>query len=406
MSSSTLPHAPRHFDYIDAVRGIAFLGVLLVHSAEACGKSDSSLFMQGAYGVQLFFLASAITLCNSMASRHEANREGCLKFYLRRIFRIAPLFWLSMVFYWSVPDVIPRIWLTQWAPEGIHPSYFVLTAFFIHGWHPYTFNSIVPGGWSIAVEMTFYLLFPLCFYYITNLRKAVLWILAAIILLRLDVHFFWPFSRWAWPDVQDPMALSFFHDRWFPYQFPVFLIGIFTYFLMKVPEFSKISRSRFWSCCLFLFCAMILLSIWHHGSSGFVPDHLVVTLAMAGIIFSLAGNAIPYAVNPLICHLGKLSYSCYLTHFAALGIVLRILTAVLHNHITLQKPGVITLITPGTLANFGLFVLTIVATLILTVLFSSLTYRFVELPGISLGKWIIRRISNRHKMPFSSTNLL
>ena len=34
------------------------------------------------------------------------------------------------------------------------------TAFFLHGLHPEAINSVIPGGWSIAVEMTFYLFFP------------------------------------------------------------------------------------------------------------------------------------------------------------------------------------------------------------------------------------------------------
>jgi len=34
------------------------------------------------------------------------------------------------------------------------------TALFVHGFHPQTINSVVPGGWSIAVEMTFYAVFP------------------------------------------------------------------------------------------------------------------------------------------------------------------------------------------------------------------------------------------------------
>jgi hypothetical protein len=53
------------------------------------------------------------------------------------------------------PNVMPAFWLSKWALAGVHTSYFVLTALFLHGWNPYTFNSIVPGGWSIAVEMTF-----------------------------------------------------------------------------------------------------------------------------------------------------------------------------------------------------------------------------------------------------------
>ena len=34
------------------------------------------------------------------------------------------------------------------------------TIFLLHGFWPNTINSIVPGGWSIADEVIFYILFP------------------------------------------------------------------------------------------------------------------------------------------------------------------------------------------------------------------------------------------------------
>ncbi len=61
----------KKLDYIDALRGLAILGVIMVHSI-----SDSNLpfiveriFGQGARGVQLFYLASAFTLFLSFSNR-------------------------------------------------------------------------------------------------------------------------------------------------------------------------------------------------------------------------------------------------------------------------------------------------------------------------------------------------
>lgn len=43
---------------------------------------------------------------------------------------------------------------------------------FTNGWNPQWINSIVPGGWSVAVEMTFYLVVPFIFKAIDNIKKA------------------------------------------------------------------------------------------------------------------------------------------------------------------------------------------------------------------------------------------
>ena len=49
----------------------------------------------------------------------------------------------------------------MWAPNGVEWYYVPLTALFLNGYHPEMVTSVVPGGWSIVVEMTFYLVLPL-----------------------------------------------------------------------------------------------------------------------------------------------------------------------------------------------------------------------------------------------------
>ena len=50
----------------------------------------------------------------------------------------------------------------------------VLTFFFLHSSSVTAYNSVVPGGWSIAVEMQFYLLFPLLIYLFRRRNGATL----------------------------------------------------------------------------------------------------------------------------------------------------------------------------------------------------------------------------------------
>lgn len=89
----------RQYDYIDIVRGVAILGVIAVHSHQGIKNLStpiSWIFNYGQLGVQLFFIASALTLCLSTRERDETSPYY---FYIRRYFRIAPLYYFAIFLY-------------------------------------------------------------------------------------------------------------------------------------------------------------------------------------------------------------------------------------------------------------------------------------------------------------------
>jgi peptidoglycan/LPS O-acetylase OafA/YrhL len=87
--------------------------VIAVHSSQYFDDLPigvRALADQGARGVQLFFVASAMTLCMSWHSRND----GALPFYIRRFFRIAPMYYLSIpLFLWD-RGFGPSILRTRW----------------------------------------------------------------------------------------------------------------------------------------------------------------------------------------------------------------------------------------------------------------------------------------------------
>ena len=392
-TSDQKPQEPRHFDYVDGVRGLAFLAVLTVHASNTVGPFRGKDLLQGGYGVQLFFLASAITLCNSMAVRQKNDRFPILDFYIRRLFRIAPLFWCAMIFYWALPSVMPAFWLGQWAPAGVHASYFVLTAFFLHGWYPYTFNNIVPGGWSIAVEMTFYLFFPFLFRWINTQKKAAGVVFASMIYLKLLVHVGSTNSQSVtglirdhiYPGVTD-FVWNFYSGLWFPAQLPIFLIGFFAYYLLKNDPIKQMAKDRFWASCLFLFAVFVMIALFKSEHT-FIPDIILVGLTFVGIIIAMSGEKLWWLTNPVIRYVGKISYSCYLVHFAALGITLKMFGIHLTDDFQSFDAG-----SPA--ANFLLFCKIFAVALALTALVSTLTLHLIENPGIALGKKLIKWINS------------
>ena len=378
---------PTHFAYIDAVRGIAFLSVIAFHSVFSVGNFPGrELITAGTNGVQLFFLASAITLCYSMSARSKRDAYPTLYFYLRRLFRIAPLFWAAMAFYWIFPGVMPAFWLGQWAPLGVHPAYFVLTALFLHGWHPYTFNSIVPGGWSIAVEMNFYVLFPLLFHLLgRSVRRSTVAVLLAIVYLAMLGRALPWLHHLFFPSVPNGDQWLFFEEYWFPAQLPVFLIGFLTYRLTRIETVKALMRTRFWAGCLLAASLMVMLTRSAMRSGGIAP-HIVVIFGLAGAVLSISGGSLNWLVNPAIRYIGKISYSCYLVHFAALGVTLKLLGI----HLTAETGYAST---GHSLGNLYLFFKILAIALTLTVIIATITLHTIENPGIALGRRLLSKIT-------------
>ena len=102
LSENTTRERAGHFGFVDSLRGIAVLGVLLVHTGQRVAGLPALVDAAtnfGAYGVHLFFVASAFTLFTSLNQRSRSERRPTLNYFLRRLFRIAPLFWLAVLFY-------------------------------------------------------------------------------------------------------------------------------------------------------------------------------------------------------------------------------------------------------------------------------------------------------------------
>jgi peptidoglycan/LPS O-acetylase OafA/YrhL len=152
---------------VDALRGVMALCVAAYHFAsfthafKAGSPAASAIALLGIYSVQGFFIISGLCFFHSYGSPARGtapfDRDRSFtsleakRFYTRRFFRIAPLYYGVLLLNLSLGQAVwPRF---SW---GRIVENFTLSFGFFHPNH-----AMVVGGWSIGIECVFYLAFPL-----------------------------------------------------------------------------------------------------------------------------------------------------------------------------------------------------------------------------------------------------
>jgi exopolysaccharide production protein ExoZ len=168
----------KQFKTLQALRGIAALMVVLHHTDMLFGTHH--LFFAGYCGVDIFFVLSGFIM-TQVHSQDFGNPRRVGEFYLKRILRIFPLYWVILFSLTFVRFVLPLLWgghaspvigLLKEAPTtGVllnlpwnkmaeEPS-FSLLEFLQHMiLVPYS-TVIVPLVWTLSHELWFYFLFSI-----------------------------------------------------------------------------------------------------------------------------------------------------------------------------------------------------------------------------------------------------
>ncbi|GAB0157529.1 acyltransferase [Chryseobacterium sp. Alg-005] len=285
-----------HFSHINSLRGIAILMVILVHTTQLFNFNPiliNHIFAYGKMGVQLFFIASAYTLCLSSHFR-ENEKKHITKFYIRRYFRIFPIYYLGILIYYLLNAYISG------NTENYTFKNIVSNILFIHGLVPSANNNIVPGGWSIGTEMLFYAVFPFLFSFLSSGRSFLKG--GFIILISQAILFY--FQR------KSNFNYEFFYFNILN-QISVFLIGIL-FFLNK----EKIKINKYLSGLFFI--VFTILSIYISGKEEYYKFSFKIVPVLSAVsfcfLFIVAENS--KIVNNIVFQkIGVNSYSIYIIHF-------------------------------------------------------------------------------------------
>ena len=251
-------------------------------------------------------------------------------------------------------------------------------------------NDIPPGGWSIGIEMLFYLLVPVLFKYFNSLKKAILLLIISMLVSVLINHYFLEntifflnsifgsFNKW---------ALYF----WLPNQLPVFILGIVLYHVNKNIVFSFKSGQIMLVTSLLLYLGFCFFKFDEEYAYYVIKREYIYAAIFLLFAIGTYTTNMKFLVNDFIQKIGVVSFSMYLNHFLIIsifgyffkGICKKITT-------TLHLPEVI-------LHNDFVFFCYYVLIIIITYFISKVTYKYIEIGGIDFGNKLIMGLPKKNQ---------
>ena len=399
--------------YIDMLRGLAIVGVLLAHSMIGMSTAElrelpmnlERILWAGRHGVALFFVVSAFTLTRSMYYRFNNECLPIRKYFLRRFFRIAPAYYFILIITFLFGNGV-----TGYVnPKDVTLSWQDLTAhlFFVNGFFPYYTNDFLGVEWSVSTEVMFYMLLPIIYLWLVKvptiskkIAKVSLLCLASIAIVLLWLVF----SKAKFLHVLGDGFTSPVLDSW-RYFFIAnhlheFAVGMTLWFVLnfKACIYSNKSTDRQADrqadrqtgrqadrqtgrlALAALVCAIILVAYTEDAINNYSR------ILSVGLLFfwGLSSALLIYVLDSLkpakiggmrvFTGLGKVSFSLYLVHFP--------IFLWLTNFTNIWKISGV--------PELNFFIYLIVA-FSLAYLLSLILYFFIEKPGVELGRALIRR---------------
>jgi peptidoglycan/LPS O-acetylase OafA/YrhL len=160
MAASGALHQPARLGVLDGLRGIAVLLVVWYHLWEITWLSPGPrlqfLPATGFIGVHLFFFLSGFVISYPFIGAMLAQRAEPTwrNFAWRRFIKIVPSYVLAVAIAYAVG-------YAQAQPNASAVPDLVTHLLFIHTWFPLRYGTIDGILWTLAVEVEFYLVFPL-----------------------------------------------------------------------------------------------------------------------------------------------------------------------------------------------------------------------------------------------------
>ena len=310
----------RHFHTFDALRFFAFFKVFLLHMPVWYPPAFAYIKEGGFLGVQFFFVLSGFLITYILAEEKKQYGQLHLKnFYIRRILRIWPLYYLIVAFAFVSPYLLSLLQIAH-SDEGYAPN-FLFTLSFLENYVVIIRDgqpNVSPLGviWSVCVEEHFYLIWGLLLH-VSEFRRLPRIILVCLVLA--------PVSRLVFvSNGYDPLDLLTNCD--------LFACGgLLAYFLIEKKQMFEATMER---VPAFIKVGFILLVISSVIIRPHIDDGMIISIVSPTIFALLFSGVLTIVLQEdtlfriddrnVLSKLGKYTYGLYLYHTIVLNALTRV----------------------------------------------------------------------------------
>lgn len=289
---------------IHYLRGIAALLVFMYHTRGLLNNTyaqrdlGSILFGNGYFGVDLFFMVSGFVIYIS-----TNNSRSMKSFYVKRFFRIFPLYWVCLLSF-----LIINIFILN-KGYGIDILKITKSIFLIpldfDGVPPFFGFSIITTAWTLTYEIVFYIIFSISMMVSHKYRAELCSIFIFIMIITLyflssKQSLINPYSRWS-----DGGVLSLLSSPMF-FEFVMGMVAAKIYNIITKEIATKIYGVLI---CLLLFSISGIFLFNGHG-----PMSIGIPCFILLVSLSLIEKVNGFKKIMILSLLGDISYSFYISH--------------------------------------------------------------------------------------------